>query len=305
MESNDSRGKLGTELKYLIGLFLIFVIVLIFLYFFEVLSSFLFQGQILGFNASFTLITFSIPFFLTAYLLKSRGKLLKDWLNFIGVLFITPFIFLLSLFSLIYPFTILLFISILFLVPYVLLKYYLVDTFRLFGVVLSPEFHSYLYLSITPIIIVALNKPFRNLIYGLFKERMFNKHLKNFTALGIKWSGIILAEKNLKLGIYVFHFTALFIVNLDDLQGYQIYNELLVLKKPLLQAFVTFIAFDRITVLFRSQSFKPSTIYLSIMHYNTGRIKTVISFINEDSKYLLKLGIIESKLAKKIEELEA
>lgn len=226
----------------------------------------------------------AFPFFIITHFLNSKHKVLRGFLNIVGAILISPIFLLFSLFFFIYPFAILLIIFILFLIPYLLLKTYIAVILNLFGIALSPEFHAYLYLSFTPIIIVALNRQYRFLTTLIFKNKIFTRYTKAFTDLGIKWAALILSEKNLKLGIYVSHFLALILVNLDDLQGYRIYDELLLIKTPLLQAFITFIAFDRITVLLKSESFKPSVIYLNIMLYVTNRINVIVSFFNKKSE---------------------
>jgi|SRR5690554_354700 len=303
MENNNSQGGLGSELKYLFGILLIFLVVFVIMYFIEILFNFLFHGYIFNFSAIFFLMFSSIPFFAVGYFLKNNHSVLKGFLNLIGALIISPIILLFSIFFFIYPFTILLIIFTLFIIPYSFLKYYLITTLNLFGVVLSPEFHAYLYLSITPIIIVSLNSQFRFLTTLLFKNKIFTKYFKSFTDLGVKWAALILSEKNLKLGVYVAHFIALVIVNLDDLQGYRIYDDLLLIKTPLLQAFITFIAFDRITVLLRSESFKPSLIYLSIMLYSLNRLKPLVFMIFKKNIYFKKLHAIQDKLKSKVKSL--
>jgi len=75
----------------------------------------------------------------------------------------------------------------------------------------------------------------------------------------------ILSIDNVKLIIYVLNFIFIIFINIIKFQNFKIYNNINFIENPLLQSFVTFIAFERIISLSKSIKIKPATLNYKIL----------------------------------------
>lgn len=147
--------------------------------------------------------------------------------------------------------------------------YRIVDFF--FKGFITPQTHIYLVISLATFIMVILNYQLRNFVHRISPVRFKDsKKLKPYQI--DKLSEYLLSESNIRFivyGVYVIALISLNYANFQSLEGdpYQ-------LGKPILQSFVTFIAFDRAIGIMKSLNFKPSD-YLTML------FKSVLSKIKD------------------------
>jgi len=122
----------------------------------------------------------------------------------------------------------------------------------------------YLSLIIYYFFLTFFNKPLLLLIEFITPARYnSSKKLKPYNIKEI--SEDILSIDNVKLIIYVLNFIFIIFINIIKFQNFKIYNNINFIENPLLQSFVTFIAFERIISLSKSIKIKPATLNYKIL----------------------------------------
>lgn len=126
---------------------------------------------------------------------------------------------------------------------------------------ITPQTHIYLVISLATFIMVILNYQLRNFIHKISPVRFKNSNkLKPYQI--DKLSEYLLSENNIRFIVYGVYVIALISLNYTNFQSLE--GDSCQLGKPILQSFVTFIAFDRTIGIMKSLNFKPSD-YLTML----------------------------------------
>lgn len=145
---------------------------------------------------------------------------------------------------------------------------------------ISKQTHIYLLISLASFNMVILNFQLRGFVHRISPARFKDsKKLKPYQLEKI--SEYLLSENNVRFIVYSIYVIVLISINVTNFQSNK--QSINIFEKPILQSFVTFIAFDRAVGIMKNLNFKPSDFLKMLVISILNKLKNIENKDGEDN----------------------